>query len=143
MKKHLSLLLFLSCLSVFSQTDELVGDYFRRSGSEEDHLIEYKLTVSPDGTFSFYSYTNHKKGIPWIKNLFGKGTWKADGKIISFFTDTAKDLDEKHTLNFSHSKARFITKPPRDKTERVIKTRLQFFESEIFWIERLEIFKTP
>jgi len=65
-----------------------------------------------------------------------------DGKVVSFITNEEKDFDEKYTLDFNASKARFITKPSRDKTDRIIKTRLKFYESEIFWIEGLDIFKT-
>jgi hypothetical protein len=141
MKVTTIILFFLSGITLFSQSDKVVGAYFRSSGDEEQHLIEYTLTLREDGTFLFHSYENHRRGIPWEKNNYGKGNWRLDGKVVSFFTDEQKDLDEKHSLNFSNSRARFITKPLRDKTDRVIKTRLQFFESEIFWIERLEILK--
>ena len=136
-----SILFLLSITPLFSQSDKVVGAYFRTSGTTGNHLIEYTLTLREDGTFLFHSYENHKRGIPWEKNKYGKGNWRMDGKVVSFFTDEQKDLDEKHSLNFSNSRARFITKPLRDKTDRVIKTRLQFFESEIPWIERLEILK--
>ena len=99
------------------------------------------MTLHGDGTFTFHFYRDHKAGIPAITNQYGKGTWSMDGKVVSFFTNEQRDLDEKHTLDFSNSRARFITKPARDKTDRIIKTRLKFFESKIFWIERLEIFK--
>jgi hypothetical protein len=44
-------------------------------------------------------------------------------------------------LDFNNSIARFITKNPRDKTDQIVKTRLTFVESGIFWMERLDIFK--
>jgi hypothetical protein len=119
----------------------LAGAYFFQAGNKEKHLIEYKLTLNQDGTFFFHSYINHTFGIPWEENTYGKGNWSTDGKVVSFFTDKEKDLDEKHTLDFSNSKAHFVTKPARDKTDRVIKTKLTFFKSEIFWIEGLDIFK--
>ncbi|MCW5515857.1 copper resistance protein NlpE [Muriicola sp. Z0-33] len=140
-----SILLTVYCLllsiSLFSQSDNVVGGYFHTTGDKEEHLIEYSLTLYEDGTFSFHSYVNHSKGISWEENKYGKGNWSRDGKIVSFFTDKEKDIDEKHTLDFSDSKARFITRPARDKTDRIIKTRLRFFESKIFWIERMKIFK--
>ncbi len=141
MKLRMTILLLICNWTLFSQSDNLVGDYYLQAGNKEKHLIEYKLTLNHDGTFFFHSYRDHKNGIPWEENKYGKGNWSADGKVVSFFTDKEKDLDEKHTLDFSNSKARFVTKPSRDKTDRVIKTRLLFFESEIFWIEGLNIFK--
>ncbi len=133
--------MLLSSITVFSQSDYLVGDYYLQVGSKDKHLIEYKLTMNQDGTFFFHSYRNHKNGIPWEENKYGKGTWSMNGKVVSFITNEQRDLDEKHTMDFSNSKARFITKPLKDKTDRVIKTRLQFFESEISWIKRLGILK--
>lgn len=137
--KIVTLALFF-CLTGYSQTDPISGGYARTLGGDE-HRIEYKLDLNQDGTFFFHSYTNHKKGIPWERNLYGKGSWSAQGIVVSFFCDEEKDIDEKHTLDFSNSRARFITKHARDKTDRVVDTRLQFFESEIFWIERLKILK--
>lgn len=141
MKLRLSILLLICSYTLFSQSDKVVGDYYLQVGNKEKHLIEYKLNLNQDGTFTFHSYSNIKAGIPPIIHKYGKGTWRMDGKLVSFFTDNEKDIDEKHTLDFSDSRARFITKPPRDKTDRIIKTRLQFFESKIFWIERLTIAK--
>ncbi|MEY8022178.1 hypothetical protein AB8P51_15195 [Muriicola sp. SD30] len=141
MKVITSILLLLSSITLFSQTENIIGEYFFHAGEKGKHMIEYTLTLNQDGTFIFHSHRNHKNGIPWEENKYGKGSWSLDGKVVSFVTNEQRDLDEKHTLDFSNSKARFITKPLKDKTDRVIKTRLQFFESEISWIERLEILK--
>lgn len=130
----------MNTLVLFSQSDKISGEYFLKSGNEE-YLVERTLNLNDDGTFTFHNYSNVKAGIPQIVDKYGKGTWSTDGKVISFLTDIEKDIDEKYTLDFSDSRARFISKPARDKTNRKIKTRLQFFESKIFWIERLEIVK--
>lgn len=133
-------IIFLICtLTSFSQSNQIFGEYFRELGNEKHH-IEYKLNLNQDGTFIFHSITNIELP-PQKVQKYGKGNWKSDGKLVLFFTDNEKDIDENHTLDFSNSRARFITKPSRDKTDLIIKTRLQFFESKIFWIERLEIFK--
>ena len=50
-------------------------------------------------------------------------------------------FDEKYTLDFTNSKARFVTKSPRDKSDKIIKTQLKFLESEIFWMRRIDIDK--
>ncbi|WP_194419546.1 hypothetical protein [Muriicola marianensis] len=132
----------LYAFSSFSQTDAVPGDYFLKVGNEQEHLIEYTLTLNPDGTFFFHSFRDHKKGIPEKTHTYGKGIWRMDGIVVSFSTDQKEDIDEKHTLDFTNSKARFITKSPRDKTDRTVKTRLQFFKSDIFWVEKLEILKS-
>ena len=98
------------------------------------------MNLNQDGTFTFHSITVIELP-PQKVQKYAKGTWSVDGKVVSFFTDNEKDIDEKHTLDFSDSRARFITKPSRNKTDRIIKTRLQYFESKIFWIERMKIFK--
>ena len=86
-----------------------------------------------DGTFLFHEYDKIDGGSPPERNKYAKGTWKADKKIIAFFADTS-DFDEKHTLNFNTTKARFISKSPRDTSDKDIKTSIQFFQSEIPWI---------
>ena len=141
MKSSIIIVFLLFCFTSFSQSEELFGEYYLQAGNEKVHLIEYTLTMNSDGTFFFHSYNYHKKGIPWQAHKYGKGKWSLDGKVVSFFTHKERDLDEKYTLDFSNSKARFITKPLRDKTDRVVQTRLQFIESEISWIERLKILK--
>ncbi|MFS4493881.1 hypothetical protein [Maribacter sp. 2308TA10-17] len=141
MKRIFIVTFLVSTLASFSQSDKIIGEYFLELGNEK-HQIEYRLNLHSDGTFEFHSYVNSKKTMPPIVHKYGKGTWNLDDKVVTFVTSKERDLDEKHTLDFSGSKARFITKPSRDKTKRVIKTRLKFFESEIFWIDGLEIFKT-
>lgn len=138
MKKMFALIVLVSPLISFAQSDAVVGVYSKEAGNEK-HRIEYKLMLNEDGTFTFHSHTNIKAGIPQIVNKYGRGSWSNEDNVVSLLTDEEKDIDEKYTLNFSGSRARFITKSPRDKTNRVIQTRLQFFESRIFWIERLEI----
>lgn len=141
LEKTLTFLLLVTSLGLFSQTEKVAGEYFRSMGDKNEHLIEYTLILNENGTFSFHSYKSLKKGNPREENIYGKGNWNLDGKVVSFFTHPQKEIDEKYTLDFSNSRARFITKPERDKTDRIIETRLQFFESEIFWIERLKILK--
>ncbi|WP_375325363.1 hypothetical protein [Flagellimonas sp. GZD32] len=140
MKKIFFAIFFISGLTVFAQSDKVVGDYFVDFGNEQ-HQIEYRLTLNLDGTFLFHSFNNNKKGNPPIVNTYGKGTWSLDEKVVSFLTDENLDLDKNQSLDFNGTKARFISKPERDKTDRVIKTRLQFFDSKIFWVKGLEIFK--
>ncbi|PWA05749.1 hypothetical protein [Flavobacterium laiguense] len=141
MKAIFTILILISNLTLFSQVDKAAGDYLLTLKTKENDLFEYKLTLNEDGTFFFHYYSNIKQGIPPEVNKYGKGKWTIENKVISFFSDKQKDFDEKHTLDFTNSKVRFVIKSPRDKTDQIIKTRLQFLDSEIFWMERIEIFK--
>ena len=51
--------------------------------------------------------------------------------MLYFYTDKTTEIDEKYILNFTNTQARYITKSPRDKSDKVIKTHLRFYESEI------------
>ncbi|TRX31150.1 hypothetical protein FNW52_19100 [Flavobacterium sp. ZT3R18] len=141
MKAIFTILILIYNLTLFSQVDKAVGDYLLTLKTTESDLFEYKLTLNEDGTFFFHYYSNIKQGIPPEVNKYAKGKWTIENKVISFFSDKQKDFDEKHTFDFTNSKARFVIKSPRDKTDQIIKTRLTFLESEIFWMERIEIFK--
>lgn len=141
MKRIITLLLLISNLTLLSQSDPFVGDYYRSLGQEGNHFIEYTLTLHQDGTFIFHSYNNNPLGIPPEVHKYGKGKWTSKGKVITFFSDKQGDFDEKYTLDFTNTKARFVTKHPRDTSGRMIKTKLQFFASEIPWIKTIDIFK--
>ena len=141
MKLIITTLIIISNTVLFSQQEQIIGDYTRILGQQEKHIIEYTLTLNRDGTFNFHSYSNIKQGIPPIVNKYGRGKWKSEKNIVTFFADKESDFDEKHTLDFNNSKARFKKKSPRDKTDRIVKTSLQFFESNISWLDRLQIFK--
>ncbi len=75
------------------------------------------------------------------ENQYGKGKWSEKDNLITFSSNKQEDFDERYTLDFNNSKARFITKNPRDKSDKIVKTRLAFIESEIPWMQRIEIFK--
>jgi len=141
MKVIFMTLILVSSLTSFAQTDKVIGDYKLAIETTDNNAFEYQLTLSQDGTFSFHYYSKMKQGTPPEVNKYGKGKWTVVNDLISFFSDKQKDIDEKNTLDFTNSKARFITKSPRDKTDQIIKTRLQFLKSEIFWMERIELFK--
>lgn len=140
MKLTITALLLILNLNLLAQSNQFVGDY-TRSLSSENHKIEYKLTLNPDGTFEFHSYSNIQGGNPEEGNLYGKGKWSAKDNLITFSSDKKTDLDQKYTLDFTNSTARFIFKNPRDKSDKIVKTKLQFLESEIFWMRRIDIFK--
>jgi hypothetical protein len=141
MKLLITTLLLIFNLTLFAQSNNFVGDYTRSLGEEGKHIIEYKLTLNQDGTFVFHSYTKMQGGTPPEVKKYGKGKWSAKDNLITFTSDKKEDFDEKYTLDFNNSKARFVTKNPRDKTDQVVKTRLLFLESAIFWMQRIDLFK--
>ena len=138
MKTLFSILLFVCNYALSAQ---VAGNYALNVKTEDNNQFDYKLTLSADGTFSFHYYSNIKKGIPPEKHYYGKGTWTIQNNVVSFVSDKQNDLNEKFTLDFTDSKARFHTKSAKDKTDKVVKTRLQFLTSEISWMKRVEVFK--
>ncbi len=141
MKKTIfTILILISGLTLFSQ-DKTAGDYSHTIETKENSIFKYKLSLYEDGTFFFHYYSDIKLGKPPEVNKYGKGKWTVENKVITFFSDKGKDFDEKHTLDFATSKARFITKSPRDKTDQIIKTKMKFLESEISWMKGIDLFK--
>jgi hypothetical protein len=139
MKKLFLLLLLTIGFSLSAQTENYAGTYILHLEGKDGNILDYKLQLNQDNTFMFVSFQKllDTRG-EHDKYNYGKGTWKVENKIIKFTTEKT-DLDEKHTLNFSGSTARLIKKSPRDTTEKVVPTSLQFYKSEIFWIANLKL----
>jgi len=141
MKLLITTFLLIFNLTLFAQSNNFAGDYTRALSEEGKHIIEYKLTLNQDGTFVFHSYSKMQGGRPPEVNKYGKGKWSVKDNMITFSTNKQEDFDEKYTLDFNNSAARFVTKNPRDKSDKIVKTRLVFVASEIFWMQRIDIFK--
>lgn len=142
MKLLITTLLLIFNLTIFAQSNQFVGNYERSLGDTDGkHIIKYKLTLNQDGTFVFHSYSNNKLGTPPEVNKYGKGKWSAKENLITFSSNKKEDFDEKYTLDFNNSIARFVTKNPRDKSDKIVKTKLTILESGISWLQRLDVFK--
>lgn len=141
MKLLITTLLLIFNLTLFAQSSNFAGDYNRTLTEEGKHEIEYKLTLNQDGTFLFHSYSKIQGGNPPEVNKYGKGKWSSKDNVITFSSNKNEDFNDKYTLDFNNSKARFVTKNPKNKTDQVIKTKLTFLESGIFWMQKLDIFK--
>jgi hypothetical protein len=126
-------------LAIIAQTSNVIGTYDLRLESSNALIVD-TLILHSDKTFVYHSYDKHDGGIPPERNFYGKGTWTFEKNIIHL-SSNKDDFDEKYTLDFNNSKARFITKSPRDKSDRVIPTSLQFYKSEIFWIPKRNLIK--
>lgn len=139
MKKLFLLLIITIGFSLSAQTENYAGTYILHLEGKDGNILDYKLQLNQDNTFMFVSFQKllDTRG-EHDKYNYGKGTWKVENKIIKFTTEKM-DLDEKHTLNFSGSTARLIKKSPRDTSEKVVPTSLQFYKSEIFWIANLKL----
>ena len=142
MKNTIFFLLFqivvLVSTQVIAQTDSIDGKYFLDTKNSD--IVKRTLVLNTDGTFEFYAYEKHEAGIPPEKNFYAKGLWSSNKNLVSFSAENG-DFDEKFTLNFNNTKARFHTKSPRDKSIREIKTTLRFYESKIFWIKGMTLVK--
>ncbi|MGC4039896.1 MAG: hypothetical protein QM710_03635 [Flavobacterium sp.] len=114
MKALVTFLILVSNLTLFAQADKVAGEYALKVGKEESNLFEYNLTLNPDGTFLFHYHSTILTAIPPEVNKYGKGKWVVANNTITFSSDKQKDLDEKYTLDFTNSKAMFVTKSPRE-----------------------------
>ncbi|CAD0006398.1 hypothetical protein [Flavobacterium salmonis] len=139
---QITTLLLIFTFNSFAQSNQFVGNYERSLvDTDGKHVFEYKLTLNQDGTFVFHYYSNIKQGIPPEVNKYGKGKWSAKDNLVTFFSNKQEDFDAKYTLDFNNSTARFVTKNPRDKSDKIVQTKLTFLESEISWMRRIDIFK--
>lgn len=137
MKFLLSFICVLSSIVINAQD---VSGTYQLTVNATNGDLQRILTLNADGTFEFYNFERHEQRIPPEKHIYGKGTWTQDKKLITFFSETS-DLNDKFTLDFNGTKARFISKSPRDTTNRNIATTLSFYESDIFWISGMKLVK--
>jgi hypothetical protein len=134
--KQLLLFIFATInFSLSAQTEDYAGTYIFYVEAKKGEIIDYKLQLNSDKTFLYTSYINNNTNE---YNNKGKGTWKVENKIIKFNTEPT-DLDKDHTLNFTGTTARVIKKSPRDTSDKVVPTSLQFYKSEIRTIENLKL----
>jgi len=139
MKSIISFIILTFSFNLAAQTADYAGTYNLHIDGKDGNILDYTLRLNTDATFQFTSYQKlvDVRGEQH-KYHYGKGTWKVENKIIKF-TSTASDLDEKYTMNFSGSTARLIKKSPRDTSNKVVPTALQFYKSDIFWIANLKL----
>ena len=132
-------LTFYSSLS--AQTNKYTGTFKAIHNFNESGVIEYTLVLNPNGTFTFHDYRKISHKNP-EENSFGKGTWKVEkDNTLYFYTELSTDINNKYTLDFTNTKARYHTKSPRDKTDKMVITKLHFYDSEIPWLKGWKLFK--
>lgn len=138
--KHLFFYLFIICSNIYAQSG--VYSIYANNG-KDGTKIKWTLTLNENGTF-LYHFLRDLSSISKAnseENFYGKGTWKAEKNLVYFYTDKETDLDDMYNIDFTNSKARYITKSPRDKSDKVIKIALRFYESNLVYIKGLELFK--
>ena len=145
MKRIFVFFLLISCAAVSAQLDQIPGEYYTsvRGGSE------YTLTLLENGTFLLHFYRKQEDEKPREINQFGRGRWTVEmvqnfstmGFLVVFYSDSDKDIDAKHSLDLSGSKARFVSKSERNISDKEVKVRLQFIESGITGMEKLSLNK--
>jgi len=141
MKKTVFFLFVIFSINLHAQSGKYAGTYEAIHNFNENGLIKYTLVLNQDGTFTFHNYRKISLKNP-EENSYGKGIWKIEkDNTLYFFTEEATDLDDKYTLNFTNTKARYHTKPPRDKTDKIVKNHLRFYDSEIPWVKGWKLFK--
>ncbi|PHS67512.1 MAG: hypothetical protein COB12_03560 [Flavobacterium sp.] len=141
MKKIILFLLLTFSTTIIAQTEKYAGNYEAHFDFNHNGVITYTLILKPDGTFTFHNYRKISAKNP-EENSYGQGTWKVEKEnVLYFHTDANSDLDDKYTIDFTNTKARYYTKSPRDKSDKIVKTKLKFFESDIPWIKGWELFK--
>lgn len=141
MKFSITLVLLFIALTIYSQSEKYAGIYSKHYDVNEEGTLDYNLNLNLDGTFTYHCYRKISQKNP-EENFYGKGTWKVEkDKVIYFYSDKELDLDEKNTIDFTNTKARYITKSPRDKSDKEVKTHLRFYESETLWLKGHKLFK--
>lgn len=128
-------------LGVCGQEYQIAGEYGQSSDPIHEHVVKWTVQLKDDGEFSYNFYRHLSCDNCEEENFSGKGTWTARKNLITFKTDTIKDLDSIYTMNFAHTKARFQSKSPRNKSSKVIPDALIFYESPLMEIQGLRLQK--
>ena len=133
--KHLFFIFLLTTsLRINAQTEDFSGTYVFYSKSLKGEIVDYRIQLNEDQTFIFTSYVYN--GMNEYRSN-GKGTWIVENKTLKF-TSEPSDINKEYTLNFTGTTARVMKKSPRDTTDKVVPTALQFYKSEIRTIENLK-----
>jgi hypothetical protein len=134
------LFILLVTFNLYAQTEDYSGTYTYHVEGKDGTILDYDLQLNTDNTFVYKTYrrlVDIRGNNDTIIN--GKGYWKVENKIIKFTTEST-DLDKNHTLNFTGTTARVVKKSPRDATDKVVPTTLQFYKSEIRTIVNFKLF---
>ena len=103
--------------------------------------ISYHLDLQPDGRFSFKFYRKNYCEICTEENQYGRGKWVYSDKKLELLAEAEVDVTNDSILYLNGSKAHYISRSPRDKSDKVVKTRLKFYASPVSWVKSMELIK--
>lgn len=133
---------FIIIISLITLGNAQSGVYIRDFSDESlKDKTKWTLTLHQDGTFLYHFFRDLEGALNPEENFYGKGTWVIHKKIISFSSSPETEIDRLNTINFTSSKARYIIKSPRDKSNEIVKTSIRFYESNVNFIKGLQLFK--
>ena len=141
MKLFFVLAAFITQFALMAQSHGYEGIYSVRYDMDDGSLFEYQIELIADGTFLFHAHEIHTQALKPEKNRYGKGNWTSNENLVTFTSNPAVDLDRKHTLNFTNTKARIDRKSSRNKSAEIIPDSMRIYESDIFWIKGLQLTK--
>lgn len=133
---------FLMLIGIFSlqaQSEKVAGDYYFRDHNGS-HIVWYKLTLKPDGTYVFHSYAKLWAGVTEYMHNSGNGRWGVKGNTVLFDAEEEEDFNGQMTVYLNNAKARVVSSVLSD-TPDTKKTKLQFYKSRVPWIEGMEFLK--
>ena len=134
------MLLVLAPLPFLGLAQDISGAY-QAIYDTSNSYISYNLMLEAGGRFSFHFYRKNDCDSCVEENLYGQGNWEASGRKLILTADPERDLNDKFTLNLHDSKAHYIAKHSRDKTDKVVPIRLRFYQSGILWVKGMELLK--
>lgn len=131
--------LILSTLTTFSQTIE--GTYANKWLSKTGEGIEYILTLQDNGEFTF----NHRrmfKEASYNTDVEVQGTWELKGHLLVLNTNNSLEQHNDIAAKLDSNKARFISVSRRNPDFNMVKPKLQFYKSDVFYANDMELVKT-
>ncbi len=120
-----------------AQVNPFVGTYFLE-GNAINAKIAYSLSLEADGTFLMHFYRKLVCDSCVEENWYGSGKWASEKNIVTFLQEKQ---EEKNSINLHLSKARIDTKSPRNLSDKIVKTKLTFYDSDVFWVKGLKLYK--
>ena len=138
MKTYILLFLFLFS-SIMSNSQTIEGTYANKWVANSGEGIAYTLNLNPDGTFIFEHkrlYQNNSED----RVVKVEGTWILSDHLLTLYTEGQTDVDIAKGLD--ENKARFVSISPRHPQFNLIKPKLKFYESNVFYAKNMELIKT-
>jgi hypothetical protein len=121
---------------VHSQSSPFVGNY-KIEHQAVNGVISYSLALMADGGFLFHSYRKLVCDSCVEENRYGKGKWISEKRIVSFLQEQV----ETNEINLNQAKARLESKSPRDISNRIVETKLLFYDADTPWLKGVKLIK--